>query len=285
MTLPCPICAYDLSAHPRAWITACPLASPCPECGQTLHWRELLNPDRRPHPANFECGRVHILRRYLLTSLATLYPPALWRIVRPDQIPRFPRLLFLAASWPLLVHALVGVAVYMLTERYLAHPSAMGEYVPWWPWNMGVTFPAKANSGLVMPLSIVGILYLVPVVMSLLLLVPAAAVVPALRARDTLRAWLYSIPPATILIIPQLLVMAALFAFEARIAPTFGERPPIVWLFYLFAISWHVVAMSAWWRVCFHRYLHLPRPGAAAVLLLVGMIVVPLAVMIILSFA
>jgi hypothetical protein len=279
VAIPCPACAHDLSALPLTWLNTCPLESICPECGRRFEWRNLLNPTRAGHPQNFEHSRHHLARRWLITSLATLWPPALWRIVQPEHPRRLGRLAFLAAAW-IALFQLWGMAMYTFLRRpdsavrvydLAGKPNAL------WPWDGQVNFPARApwgteaaRQGLLMDTEVSFITILIPIAGALVVLLPAA-IATRRRTLDVLRAWLLSIPPALVLGILHLLFMGLVYAIEARLAaPDYRSRPALVWVLYLFAISWHTVAMGAWWRAAFARYFRLPRPGAAAILLVLA---------------
>ena len=76
LSLPCPICEYDLrgQVEPR-----------CPECGYRFDWNELRDPARRLHPYLFEHHPESNVWSFIRTFLGSLLPARFWRTLHPAQ--------------------------------------------------------------------------------------------------------------------------------------------------------------------------------------------------------
>ncbi|MBX3356716.1 MAG: hypothetical protein KF724_13560 [Phycisphaeraceae bacterium] len=76
----CYRCGYDLRGTVDHWQNACPLSSPCPECGLELEWRRVFTADSLPR-WSFENSDGQWFRT-LRTLIHSLRPWRFWREIR-----------------------------------------------------------------------------------------------------------------------------------------------------------------------------------------------------------
>ncbi|MCX5690141.1 MAG: hypothetical protein NTV94_10235, partial [Planctomycetota bacterium] len=77
----CPRCGYDLSGSPASWTTSCPLDGTCSECGERLHWNDLLGDHISRLPGFIEHARAPAqhLRYTFTTRLWIAAPHRFWQ--------------------------------------------------------------------------------------------------------------------------------------------------------------------------------------------------------------
>ncbi len=104
----CPFCDYDLSGLDDP---------PCPECGYSFTWDEVLDPARRRHPYLFENHPERNVWSFLATLRNAQRPTRFWNSLHLTQ-PSRPRRLFLywcIVNGTLVVAMLLGVGFSVLT--------------------------------------------------------------------------------------------------------------------------------------------------------------------------
>ncbi len=74
VSIPCPLCEYDMRGLPEPR---------CPECGARFTWKELL--EDRPHPYLFEHHPERNVVAFLRTALGGLRPLKFWKTLRPTH--------------------------------------------------------------------------------------------------------------------------------------------------------------------------------------------------------
>lgn len=285
-TTNCPRCGYDQSGIIATWDSAdaCPLEGTCSECGLTILWRDLLNPQWTlprwsfEHRAGWWQVGVH-----LRTCCAALRPWSFWtRMTMHFPIVRS-RLLRHAAAALLASHLVIALGAarfaHHTAQTWTLTPS--GAFYPATTSQMAVAQIQAALDAFVWPYGYVRLaaprntwasLPEVPVWLAhghlWTCLTPAAFFILTqslrripVRRRHLLRGWAYGLTPLPLVAGLWLIVDApATGVFVGGPGPAPANNT---------MSSWLVAAMAAWqllyWSMFARRYLALPHPWAVAV--------------------
>ncbi len=125
----CPRCGYDLSGHVAAWNDTCPLHGQCSECGLTLRWANLLNPNKRDLPWLYEhASHWSNFRKATNTAFRALFPWSLWRRIELHHRVVPSRLLIWVIGLALCSYFVLTLAVaiaYIAESQILKLPAPM----------------------------------------------------------------------------------------------------------------------------------------------------------------
>src|SRR5690348_12296334 len=90
----CPRCGYDQRGVVATWTETCPFEGTCSECGLTLNWSEVLNPQRHEPQwcVEFVSPRTRVPQTCVKTLLYSWWPWKFWSAVKMSHSIRAGRL-------------------------------------------------------------------------------------------------------------------------------------------------------------------------------------------------
>src|SRR3954466_10401245 len=83
----CPRCGYDQRGVVATWTESCPLEGTCSECGLTLNWSEVLNPEQHEPQwcVEFVPKWQRVPAACMKTCLMSLWPWTFWKQIKMSQ--------------------------------------------------------------------------------------------------------------------------------------------------------------------------------------------------------
>ena len=262
----CPVCGYDQSGLVESWTDACPLESPCSECGGVIGWREVFRPDLYAQRRFVEHPGAKLPAHLFGTLRRVVRPRRFWAWV-PRSQPLARRRLVLASGVGVLLAGVLPALLVFGVFFVLLYP-VYARVAPGAAPGLMISDPLMYTTRYYLPdsdprhsLMVVGFVFHLTagaVAWGWALLARHRGV----RSRHIARVVAYGLVPLALLGVLDGFLHGTLLLFQYDFVGQYpwvqtlhDSIPPVIWLTVIlfFAWEWH------WWASFTTRYLRAQR--------------------------